>query len=67
MFIGLTDFEKDALRDIVNVADHYPITLETIAKCAKALGIIAAEGKLSSYQRILFDGMISSSAYQGEE
>ena len=67
MSIGLAGFEKDALRDIVNVADYYPITLEEIAKWAKALGIIAADGKLSSYQRILFDGMISSSAYQGEE
>ena len=64
MSIGLTDFEKDALRDIVNVADHYPITLEQIAKCAKALGIIAADGKLHIYQRILFDGMISSSSYE---
>lgn len=47
---------KSELDDIVEVVNKHAISLEQIAKISKLLGMIADQGKLDIYIRVLFDG-----------
>ena len=43
-------------KNLMEISEKYPITMEQIVKIAELCGKIAWQGKLDIYMRILFDG-----------